>query len=81
MEDIGIFYCYLVYFTANWYILWPFGIFRGLLVYFAPFWLVVPRKIWQPCLPTYVIDEGFLKPSQPYCLIHNIEQAKPDFHF
>jgi hypothetical protein len=38
------------------YILWPFGIFYCHLVdfvviwYIFPFWYVVPRKIWQPCL-------------------------------
>jgi hypothetical protein len=26
MEDVCIFYRHLVYFTANWYILWTFGI-------------------------------------------------------
>jgi hypothetical protein len=25
MEDVNIFNGHLVYFTANWYILWPFG--------------------------------------------------------
>jgi hypothetical protein len=25
-------------------------LFYGYLVYFPPFWYVVPRKIWQPCL-------------------------------
>jgi hypothetical protein len=25
MEDVGIFYCHLVYFTVIWYILWLFG--------------------------------------------------------
>jgi hypothetical protein len=49
MEDVGTFYGLLVYFTAMWYILWPFGIFIGPLVYIFPFWYVVPRKIWQPC--------------------------------
>jgi hypothetical protein len=39
---------YLVYFVAIWYILWLFGIFFGYLVYFSPFWYCVPRKIWQP---------------------------------
>jgi hypothetical protein len=80
MEDIGMFYCYLVYFTANWcyfmaiwYISWSSGIFWPVLVSCT--------KKNLATLPTYVIDEGFLKPSQPYCLIHNIEQAKPDFHF
>jgi hypothetical protein len=45
----------LVNFMAIWYILVPFGIFYGYLihfvlslVHFAPFWYVVPRKIWQP---------------------------------
>jgi hypothetical protein len=42
MEDVGI-----VYFTAIWYILWPFGIFSAYLDFF-PFWYVLARKIWQP---------------------------------
>jgi hypothetical protein len=29
MEDVGMFYGHLVYFTAYWYIVCPFGIFRG----------------------------------------------------
>jgi hypothetical protein len=33
-----IFYDYLIYFTAIWYIVWPFGIFYGYLLYFHPFW-------------------------------------------
>jgi hypothetical protein len=43
MENVGIFYDHLAYFTAIGNISWPFGIFSGHLVYF------VPRKIWQPC--------------------------------
>jgi hypothetical protein len=31
----------LVYFTAIWYILWPFGISCDYLVHFSPFWYVV----------------------------------------
>jgi hypothetical protein len=50
MEDVGIFYGLLVYFTAIWYILWPFGILVGYWVYFLPFGYVVARKIWQPWL-------------------------------
>jgi hypothetical protein len=46
---VSMFYEYLVYFTANWYILWTFGMFCGNLVYFPPFWYFVPRQIWQPC--------------------------------
>jgi hypothetical protein len=49
MENIGLFYDHLVYFTAIGNILWPFGIFCGNLVYFPPFWYFGPRKIWQPC--------------------------------
>jgi hypothetical protein len=51
MEDVGICHVRLVYFTAVWYILWPFNIFYGCLVCFSPFWYFVPRKIWQHCLP------------------------------
>jgi hypothetical protein len=36
MEDVGIFYGHLVYFTAISYILWTFGIFYGNLVHFPP---------------------------------------------
>jgi hypothetical protein len=33
MEDVGINYGHLVYFTATWYTLWTFGTFYGYLVY------------------------------------------------
>jgi hypothetical protein len=48
MEDVGIFYVHLVYFSAICNILWPLGIFTGHLAYFFPFWYVVASKIWQP---------------------------------
>jgi hypothetical protein len=35
MENVGIFYVHVVYFTAIWYTLWTFGIFCGNLVYFV----------------------------------------------
>jgi hypothetical protein len=47
MENLGIFFDHLVYFTAIGNILWPFGIFCGNLVYFSPFWYFGPRKIWH----------------------------------
>jgi hypothetical protein len=47
-EDVGIFDCLLVYFTAIRSILWPFGIFYGYLVSIYPFRYFVPRTIWQP---------------------------------
>jgi hypothetical protein len=37
MEEVGIFYGYLVNFSAIWNILWSFGIFAGYLVYFSRF--------------------------------------------
>jgi hypothetical protein len=48
MEAVGKFYGHLIYFTAFWYPLWPFGIFGGYLVYYSPRWYVALRKIWQP---------------------------------
>jgi hypothetical protein len=38
MENLGIFYDLLVYFTAVGNMIWPFGIFCGHLAYFSPFW-------------------------------------------
>jgi hypothetical protein len=37
MEDVGVCYVHLVYFTDIRYILWPFGIFYGYLVYISRF--------------------------------------------
>jgi hypothetical protein len=72
MEDVGIFYEHLVNFTANWYILWTFGIICGILVYiFSPFWCVVPRKIWQPWWGRERVacaeNQGFGLPSTVCC--------------
>jgi hypothetical protein len=52
MKNLGIFYDHLVYFTAigNIYYGHYVGIFCGDLVYFPPFWYLVPRIIWQPCI-------------------------------
>jgi hypothetical protein len=49
MENLGIFYDHLVYFTAIGNILWAFGILCGHLVDISPFWYFVPSAIWQPC--------------------------------
>jgi hypothetical protein len=48
MEDVGLYLGHVVYFTAIWYIVWPFSVFYGYLVNVFPFWYVVPRNIWQP---------------------------------
>jgi hypothetical protein len=40
MEDFGIFYGHLVYFTAIWYIFCPFGIFCGNFLYFVAIWYI-----------------------------------------
>jgi hypothetical protein len=49
MENVGINYGHLNYFTAMWYNLWPFVINCGHWVYFSHFGMFGPRKIWQPC--------------------------------
>jgi hypothetical protein len=48
VEDVGIFYGYLAYFTALWYILWPFGIFYGDLVYFFRLGILYQEKSGNP---------------------------------
>jgi hypothetical protein len=52
IEDVGVFYGHLAYFTAIWYILWPFGIFYGHLVYFSRFGMLYKEKSGNPALST-----------------------------
>jgi hypothetical protein len=59
-----IFYGHLEYFKDIWDILWPFGTFWDHLVHLIWFWCHVPRKIWQPWLPTF-----FLLISRPFSSI------------
>jgi hypothetical protein len=40
MENVGVFFGQMVYFTAIWYISWIFGIFHGHLVYFMDIWYI-----------------------------------------
>jgi hypothetical protein len=53
METLGvsrpfvIFYCYLVYDMAIWYILWSFGAFCGRLVHFVVVWCIFPILEYQ----------------------------------
>jgi hypothetical protein len=55
MEDVGIFYAYLVYFVVIWYILWSFSIpMLWQFGIFFPFESVVQGKIWQPRLGMFV---------------------------
>jgi hypothetical protein len=48
MEDGGIFYGHLVYFTVFCYILWTIGIVRGNLVYFSRFGILYQEKSGNP---------------------------------
>jgi hypothetical protein len=48
MENLGIFYDHLVYFTTIGNMLWPFVIFCGTLVYFSPFWYFDQEKSGNP---------------------------------
>jgi hypothetical protein len=45
MKNVG----HLEYFTAIWYILWPFGNAVVIWYIFTIFGYIVSRKIWQPC--------------------------------
>jgi hypothetical protein len=54
MENVGIFYDHLVYFTAVGNILWPFGIFCGHLVYFSPVLVCCAKKNLATLLPSSV---------------------------
>jgi hypothetical protein len=56
MEDVGRFNRHLVYFTAIWSILRPFGLFYGRLVYFTAIWctfsifgMLYQEKSGKPC--------------------------------
>jgi hypothetical protein len=48
IENLGIFYEHVVYFTAIGNILWPFGIFCGHLVYFSRFGMLCQEKSGNP---------------------------------
>jgi hypothetical protein len=49
MEEVSIFYVHLVYFTANWYILYlQLGIFYGHLEYFSPLGVLYQEKSGNP---------------------------------
>jgi hypothetical protein len=43
-EDVGLFCGHLIYFSAIWYTLWPFGIFYGYLVNFSRFGMLYEEK-------------------------------------
>jgi hypothetical protein len=76
MDNLGIFYDHLVYFTAIGNILFPFCIFCGDFVYFSPFWYFGPRKIWQPCFKRVeLIQKTTVKLSWIY-LYSGIKQAE-----
>jgi hypothetical protein len=48
MEEVGIFYRYLVYFTAHWNILWPLGIFVVVWYIFTHFGMLCREKSGNP---------------------------------
>jgi hypothetical protein len=48
MENSGIFYSYLEYFTGIGYIFRQFGNVVIIWYSFPRFWYIVSRKIWQP---------------------------------
>jgi hypothetical protein len=50
MEDGGIIFGKLVYFTVMWYILWPFDKFNCYLEYFSRFGILQQEKSGIPNL-------------------------------
>jgi hypothetical protein len=63
MEDVGLNYVHLVYFTAIRNILWPFFILCGHLVYFSSFGMFYQEK------------SGSLAPEGPDPLGSHLESA------
>jgi hypothetical protein len=55
MENLAIIIDHLAFFTAIGNLLWQLGIFYTVLVHFSPFWYVVSRKIWQPCIVAFFL--------------------------
>jgi hypothetical protein len=48
MENASIFYCHLEYFTAIWYILWPFGNVVVICYIFLRFGILCQEKPGNP---------------------------------
>jgi hypothetical protein len=55
-EYSGIFYGHFVYFTAKWYILWPFGTICGRSGYVSHFGMLYLEKSGNPD-SLYKVDE------------------------
>jgi hypothetical protein len=53
MEDVNIYNCHIVYFSAKWYILCPFGTFCGHLVFFPHIEILHREKSGNP------VEDGF----------------------
>jgi hypothetical protein len=51
MENLGIFYDHLVYFTAIGNVLWPFGIFSPVLLFCTKKNLATLNQILQDFIP------------------------------
>jgi hypothetical protein len=48
MEKVGIFYCYLEYITAIWYMLWPFGNLPTIWYIFPRFGILYQENAGNP---------------------------------
>jgi hypothetical protein len=60
MENAGIFYGHLEYFTVIWYILWPFGNVVVIWYIFPRFGLLCQEKSGNPDCNTVVCDVCFV---------------------
>jgi hypothetical protein len=77
LRQFGIYYCHWVYFMA-------IRSFSGSLVFFPrfgifpPFWYIMSRKIWQPCLLNLSREKHFLHCMVSYCDSWNSLTGKTD---
>jgi hypothetical protein len=83
MEDVGLLYSHLAYFTAFWSILQPFGLFYSHLAYFTAIWSILQPfglffTFWVCCttknLATLVVSNN--KSSICYVVLSNLVIVK-----
>jgi hypothetical protein len=76
MEDVGIFYGHLVFFTVFCYILWAFGIVRGNFVYFPHFGILYQEKSGNPADGHFFVIPSSLKTTDKVLLLPKISECK-----
>jgi hypothetical protein len=84
MEDVGIFYGNLVYFTAIWYILCPFGISYGYLVFFPVLVCCTKKNLatlvrtYMHCRPKVAMSRRLVEKKILFVVEKTCHRQKPD---